>query len=284
MIIVAMKFRFAAFAAALLLFLLFAIAPSTPARADSQSQMLRALAAKYKPSLVTLSLIVKISSGGYEDQSEMEAEGVLLDSSGLVVTTNNAVDPMAAYADDSRGASLSSRVTSVKILTASGAELPAKVVLRDKDLNLAFIRPLQKPNVKLSGVPLKNGGVAQLGEPIYLLGRLGKTGNRSLEAKCERVVSVLEKPRRLYALDPYNAIYVGNIAFNEKGQPLGILTLRFPIGKARNNDSTVPVVVPARDVLELARQAPQARDVKDARPLKSSKSTPAAVKSAPKKP
>jgi hypothetical protein len=279
MIIDAMKFRPAAFTLAVVLFCPIV---SPVARADAQAQMMRALAAKYKPSLVTLSLIVKISSGSYADQSEMEAEGVLLDGTGLVVTTNNAVDPMAAYADESAAATLSSRVTSVKILTAAGVEIPAKVVLRDKDLNLAFIRPLKKPDVKLSGVSLQNGGGAQLGEPIYLLGRLGKTGNRSLEAKCERVVSVMEKPRRLYALDAYNAIYVGNVAFNEMGQPLGILTLRVPIGKARNNDSNVPVVIPARDVWELARQAPQARDVKDARPAKTTPAAP--IKPASKKP
>jgi hypothetical protein len=272
-----MLFRFLAAALALLLF-----APAS--RADAQAQMIRALAAKYKPSLVTLSLVVKLAAGGYEDQSEMEAEGVLLDASGLVVTTNSAVDPLAAYADevDASGAAISSRVTGVKIITSSGAEISAKVVLRDKDLNLAFVRPLKKPGVPLRAVNFQSAATAELGAPIYLLGRLGKTGNRSLEARSERVVSVMERPRRFYVLDAYNGIYAGNVAFNEQGQPLGLLTLRLPAGKARNNDTSLPIIIPARDVWEIARQAPQARDVHDAstptRPKPSASTKPALPK------
>jgi hypothetical protein len=78
-----------------------------------------------------------------------------------------------------------------------------------------------------------------------------------------------------------NMKWIEVLTFNEKGQPLGLLTLRFPIGKARYNDSNLPVIIPARDVWEVARQAPQAKDVKDA----AAKSTPAApTKPAPKKP
>lgn len=254
-------------------------------QADIQGQMIRTLAGKYKPSLVTLSLIVKLSSGGYEDQTEMEAEGVLMDSSGLVVTTNSAVDPLSAFSDEDGpggAASMSSRVTSVKILTASGAEIPAKVVLRDKDLNLAFVRPLKRPNVKLQGINFQYSGTAQIGDPVYLLGRQGKTGNRSMEAKSERVVSVMDRPRRFYVLDPYNQIYLGNVVFNEKGQPLGFLTLRVPAGKARMREHSLPVIIPGQDVVEVARQAPQAKDVKEAAPVQkpAAKATkPAAVPS-----
>jgi hypothetical protein len=139
----AMTFRFPR--SARFLFLLCGVLCfSTVSHADAQAEMIRGLAAKYQPSLVTLSLVVKLAAGGYEDQSEMEAEGLLLDGSGLVVTTNSAVDPLAAYADevDGTGTSVSSRVTSVKIITHTGMEIPAKVVLRDKDLNIAFLRPL----------------------------------------------------------------------------------------------------------------------------------------------
>lgn len=242
--------------------------PLAAPRADPSAQLQRALAAKYKPSLVTLSLVVKLSSGGYEDQSEMEASGFLLDASGLVVTTNTAIDPAAAYAGGSEGmgASMSSRVVGVKIVTTDGQEIAAKVVLRDKDKNLAFVRPLKKPAKALTGVNFQTSASAQLGDPVYLLGRLGKTGGRALEIKAERIVSVLDKPRRMYVLDAYSYLYVGNLAFNEKGQPLGLLTQRLPLGKARLSERSLPVIIPARDVWEVARQAPQAKDVKEAKP------------------
>lgn len=251
------------FSVTLIAFLGVLCAQSAPA--DPQAQMVRALATKHKSALVTLSLVVKLAAGGYQNQTEMEAEGVLLDASGLVVTTNSAVDPLAAYADmvDESGANINSRVTSVKIITMSGVEIPAKVVLRDKDLNLAFVRPLKKPQVTLSGVNFQSIASSQIGDPVYLLGRLGKTGNRSLEARTERIVGVMDRPRRFYVLDAFNGIYAGNVAFNERGQVLGLLTLRVPVGKARDSDTSLPIIVPARDVWEIARQAPQARDVRE---------------------
>jgi hypothetical protein len=267
-----------------LIALMGVLGSTVAAHADPQAQMIRALAAKHKTSLVTLSLVVKLAAGGYQDQAEMEAEGVLLDASGLVVTTNSAVDPLAAYADmlDASSGAVSSRVVSVKIITISGAEIPAKVVLRDGDLNLAFVRPLKKPSVALKGVNFQSAATAQLGDPIYLLGRLGKTGGRNLEARAERVVGIMERPRRFYVLDAYNGIYAGNVAFNEQGQPLGLLTLRTPVGKARDNDANLPVIIPARDVWEIAKQVPQAKDVHEA--STPARPKPSAKTGAPAKP
>jgi hypothetical protein len=211
----------------------------------------------------------------------MESGGVLLDSSGLVVTTNTGIDPMAAYAQEAEqyGASMTTRVVGVKILLAGGTEIPAKVVLRDKDKNLAFVRPLKKPSVKLSGISFDTAAAAALGDPVYLLGRQGKTAGRALQARAERVTSVMDKPRRFYVLGESNSSAVGFVAFNEKGQPLGLLTLRFPIGKARYSESNLPVIIPARDVLEVARQAPQAKDVREGGSTPSAKPAKPAPKS-----
>jgi S1-C subfamily serine protease len=273
-----MKTRF--LSSFLLLFAALGVPPLQACRADAPAQMMRALAAKYQASAVTLSLVVKIGAGGAESQTEMESGGVLLDSSGLVVTTNTGIDPMAAYAQEAEqyGSALTTRVVGVKILLAGGTEIPAKVVLRDKDKNLAFVRPLKKPGVKLSGISFDTAAVAALGDPVYLLGRQGKTAGRALQARVERVASVMDKPHRFYVLGETNSSAVGFVAFNEKGQPLGLLTLRFPIGKARYSESNLPVIIPARDVLEVARQAPQAKDVREGR------STPGAgpAKPAPK--
>jgi hypothetical protein len=273
-----MKYRF--LKPLILLSLAAGVLPLQSCRADATAQMVRALSAKYQASAVTLSLVVKIGSGGAESQTEMEAGGVLLDASGLVVTTNTGIDPMAAYATEVEqyGAAMTSRVAGVKILLAGGVEIPAKVVLRDKDKNLAFIRPLKKPSVKLAGISFSGDATAQIGDPIYLMGRQGKTASRALAVKAERVLSVMDKPRRFYVLGESNSSSVGFVAFNEKGQPLGLLTLRFPIGKARYSESNLPVIIPARDVLEVARQAPQAGAVRGSE--STPKAKPAQVKPA----
>ncbi len=199
------------------------------AQADVQADMVRRLVDRYKPSLVTLKLVVKLSMGGYgERQTEMEADGLLLNGSGLVVTTNTAIDPAASSgaSDEEGGSRLTTKVSSVKILTTNGDELPARVVLRDKDRNMAFVRPLRAPAKALVSIPFGTAGRARIGDPVYVLGRLGKAGNRSAEVKVPRIVSVIEKPRLMYVLDSYSYIYLGNAVFNEKGQPLGMLSMR----------------------------------------------------------
>jgi S1-C subfamily serine protease len=160
---------------------------------------------------------------------------------------------------------MSSRVVSMRIITTSGDELPAKVVLRDKDRDLAFVRPVQRPNIPLVGVDFTRGGKTRIGDPVYILGRLGRAGNRNVVMTAERVVSVIERPRLLYVIQHNDYAALGNLIFNEQGRPLGMLSLKFRSGRtgATSSEDYLPVVIPAADVWEVARQAPQAKEVRD---------------------
>ena len=60
--------------------------------ADAQGNLTRALVNKYAASVVTLRLVLK-SAGGSGDQAQLEAQGVVIDPSGIVATTNTAIDP-----------------------------------------------------------------------------------------------------------------------------------------------------------------------------------------------
>lgn len=262
------------------------VGTAQPGRCDAQAEMVRALAAKYKSSLVTLKLVVKTDTGYGNTQSEMEADGILISTNGLVVTTNTAIDPMSMYTSalgDEDGGGMSSAVVSIKILTASGAELPAKVVLRDKDGNMAFVRPVHTPSKPLPAISFTGAvpGTARMGDPVYVLGRLGKAGGRNAEVKQVRIVSIIDKPRRRYVLDPYTYIYPGNVVFNEQGKPLGMLSMR--VGRSgrmsgsKPSDGFLSIVIPAADVWEVALQAPQAKNV---RGIDASGSTPTPAKPA----
>ena len=46
----------------------------------------------------------------------------------------------------------------MKILLDDGTEVPAEIVLRDKDLDLAFIRPKAKPASPMTSVDLTKSG------------------------------------------------------------------------------------------------------------------------------
>ena len=235
---------------------------TTPSHADVQSTMAQRLVKSHGASAVTLQIVVKLSAGDMgEDQAEREIDGVVLDASGLVVTTNSSIDPTASLSSMGGDASsYSSKVVGVKILAANGTEIPAKVVLRDRDRNLAFLRPLQKPKTPFVAVGFARGGVARIGDSVYILGRLGKNGSRQNSITSERLVSVITRPRLMYVVLPNMYTALGNVVFNESGQPLGLLTVRTVL---KSGDTPLPIVVPAADIMEIARQAPQASQVRE---------------------
>lgn len=231
-----------------------------PAKADVAGDTARKIVSSYGAGAVTLQIVLKSSSGDGGDQAEREIDGVVLDSSGLIVTANTSVDPGAAYAVMSGDDSYATKVVGVKILASGGQEIPARVVLRDKDRNLAFLRPLQKPKVALVPISFAKRANARIGDAIYILSRLGKTGGRQSSVTSERIVSVIQKPRLMYVIMPNMYSALGNVVFNESGQVLGLLTARIGL---KTGDSPLPVVVPTQDIMEIARQVPPANKLKN---------------------
>lgn len=229
----------------------------TTAHADQEGQRLRAVAQKYAPSIVTVAVV--ISRGESGDQIELEAEGVVVDASGLVATTNTAIDPMSMRGDSEGEGGGVTNVTGAKILLPSGGEVPARLVLRDKDRNLAFLRPLRPLN--LPALPFVSAkGIAAQGDPVTLLGRLGKAGGRLPSVENARLLAVLKRPRTLYVLPIAYLSRLGEVAFNESGQLIGLVSLRvLPSRRASFNqtDQYIAAIVPAADVWAVARQAPQ---------------------------
>jgi hypothetical protein len=274
----------------LALALICAVTAPTSAQADAQGNMLRALSQKYGNGVVTLQLVIKSSMGGESNQAQLEADGLVIDPSGLVVTTNSAIDPAALYAsamgEEAMGR-IAFSVVSAKIRLANGQEIPARVVLRDRDRNLAFVRPLARPTQALTFVNFKGKTTGQLGDSVYILGRLGKAASRVAEANTMRIIGVVDKPRRFYVLEPMAYYYSGNVAFAENGQPLGLITIKAGRGSMTSSDSVLATIIPAADVWEVALQAPQANAVKSSTPAAKPAPKPAAnpeAKPTPKKP
>ncbi|MES2461779.1 MAG: serine protease [Armatimonadota bacterium] len=258
------------------------------ASADTIGDTARTLLAKNKGVVVQFNVVVKIGGGavGEEQNAEQEAKGVVIDPSGLIVTTNFAIDPTSVFASMGGGDAMSkitSKVVSIRILTPEGEEIPARVVLRDTDRNLAFLRPITPPTTPLPYVDLKSGGKAQVGDVIFVYGRMGKSGNRGAEVNYSRVTGMVERPRLQYVIQPLpGSSDFGAMAFNEQGLPLGLLSFRVAPGKrggfGGSGSDTLMVVVPTEDIAEIGAQAPQVKDVKE------EVVTPAKPAAAPKAP
>ena len=135
--------------------LIFALAlalagTSAPGRADELAEKGRAIFKQHQHAVVTVQAVMKISYPGAAKSTEnrQDLTGTVVDPSGLTVLALSACDPSEMYqrmlAEQGSQNKLDIEVTDLKILLDDGTELPAEIVLRDKDLDLAFIRPKTK--------------------------------------------------------------------------------------------------------------------------------------------
>src|SRR5205085_2392831 len=118
-------------------------------------------------------------------------------------------------------------ISDVKILLADGKDIAAGVVLRDKDLDLAFVRPKTKPEQALPFVDLKENGAPKVLDRVVTINRLGKVANRQASASLEHIEAVVTKPRTLYF--PGSALTMtgtGSPAFLLDNKVIGVFVTR----------------------------------------------------------
>lgn len=239
----------------------------------------RAILEKNKSAVVTVRIVVKVqmsfmgTDGGEAEESKSEATGTVIMPDGLTVLALSAMDPATLIANMLGGMmddnmKIDNEVSDVKILSDTGGEIPATVVLRDKDLDLGFVRPVEKLAQPMAFLDLSQGGAAQILDQLVVLNRLGKVANRVYAVSFERIEAVVEKPRRFYvpSQSPTHAA-PGCPAFGLDGKALGILVIRSikdtdggggifgeMMGTMQN---MVPIILPAAEVFEVAKQAPE---------------------------
>lgn len=214
--------------------------------------------------VVTVRLVLKLKVGGQEHEQKMEVPGVVIDPSGLTVASGSSIDPSGAIrrmVDAQRQrVTLESEVKETVILLEDGTELDAVVVLKDSDLDLAFIKP-REAGLKLAAVSLKpRPGTAPLLSRIFVLTRLGKLASRALAVATGEVRAFVRGPAPYYVTDGETSTFVGTLAYTADGVPLGLFVKRFATsidGQAsgRSSDAVMTVLRPVDKVLELAAQA-----------------------------
>ncbi len=173
------------------------------------------------PALVTVKFILK---GGEQDE-ESETTGVVIDPSGLILTSNNAFDGvMARFGQPARTPS------DIKVLIGEDTQgLEAKFYARDSELGLAWVQLKDAPAKPLAAVDFEKGGTCKLGDGVYTVALMGKFFDRA-HAVCEgRVSAVTKKPRELYIPSVGLAGFEPGLpAFNGAGQVVGFTTLILP--------------------------------------------------------
>ena len=250
---------------------------SSLAVADDAADAGRKVLSRYQDAVVTVKLVVSLSvSLGARDQqseSKTEAVGTIIDPSGLTVISLSTIDPSAMMKARMRGQAaelkIDSTVKDVKLVLADGTELPAEVVLRDKDLDVAYVLPVEKPAKPLPAIDLAKSAKPQVLDEVICLNRLGKVANRVVSVSVERIDALVDRPRPFYVLASGGSSGIGSPVFSTAGLPLGIILIRnTPTDGEANIASAfsgagglgiMPIVLPAADLLEDVKQALEAK-------------------------
>ncbi len=244
--------------------------PAVPCRADEVAAKGRDIFNKNQHTVVTVQVVLKMSYSGTSKSSETRQEitGTVVDPSGLTVLALSAADPSEMYqrmmSEQASQYKLETEVTDLKMLLDDGTEVPAEIVLRDKDLDLAFIRPKTKPASPMAAVDLSKSAPAQLLDEVITLNRLNSAAGRAYAASVERITAVIQKPRTFYIPDStMTATTLGSPAFALDGKVVGVVVMRAVSAKgggSRNyRDNMTSIILPAEDILKAAKQAPEAK-------------------------
>jgi S1-C subfamily serine protease len=255
--------------------LAIALTALSGARGDELQSQGKAVMEKCQQAVVTLQIVVsqKTSMSGMdseENEMKLEATGFFINPEGLCVVALSGTDPQSVLASmmpEDYDIKIESQVRDLKILIQDGTELPGSVVLRDKDLDLAFVRPNAKPAAPVPFIDLAQAVKAEVLEPVIALNRLGKVAGRVSSASVERIEAVIQKPRVWYVPGSSPSLTgTGSPVFSLGGQIIGMVTLRQI--KAEQTDALhglfgggqmpnmIGVIVPAADILEGSKQVP----------------------------
>ena len=158
---------------------------------------------------------------------------------------------------------------SISLVLPDCKEVPAGIVLRDKDLDLAFLRPTKKLGAPVFALDLSQAGSVNTLDPIVILNLLPKEyyGRKPIVA-LDRIAAVVEKPTKFYVPNDQRSIKLGVPVFSLDGKIVGIMATQIPnaapvgtaleqmLGLADDTAGGLIVIIPAADILEAAKQIP----------------------------
>ncbi len=265
---------------------------ASPADADDLPRKAVELSRAWNDVVVHVKVVLKVrliveGREASKAENEVESLGTVIDPSGLTVLSYTNVDASRIYGDLLRKAKSGGEGTpkidiqidvgSVKLLLPDENEIPARIVLRDKDLDLVFVRPTEKPARPMHALDLSRGAAPGLLDEVLILARLGEVAGRIPSVSVFRIEAVLRKPRISYAIDQ-DAMSgrLGAPVFTTDGKVVGLYLLRVAdtAGAAGSGLDLIfggagklgfyPVILPAEEIAVIARQAMEVKDEKAA--------------------
>ena len=192
---------------------------------------------------VSVTVRIELSAGGRSvppQEQKLEALGTIIAEDGLTVLSLNKVDPTASILSRLRspGASVNVNYTEVMLLMQDGTEVPAKLLLKDVDLDLAFVLPIKERKEEYKEVIFL--------DEVVSIGKLKQTLYRQSTLRRGWVNAVITKPRQYFVIENTAP---GTPVFNKNADWLGVVVYKM-VGRRPSEIVTLP----ASDILEIAEQ------------------------------
>jgi S1-C subfamily serine protease len=256
--------RIAAFSLILLLGYIPVLCPG-----DEISSCGQQIFEKYHGAVVTVQVNLRSSyskdgRASPPTESKYELTGTVVDPSGLIVLAHSGCDPGEFYKSTSsvyEGYKVESEISDLKILLDDNTEVPAEIVLRDRDHDLAFARPKTMLGRPWKAVDLTKPGSAKVLDQVLAFNRLNSVSGRAYSASVARIIAVVVKPRPFYLHDGTSPGFgLGSPVFSLDGNLLGVAVMRVSGAKGANDDeNSVSIITPTEQVLKAAKQVPSVR-------------------------
>jgi S1-C subfamily serine protease len=211
--------------------------------------------------MVMGTLKIRANVDGREQIVDQQAQGngTVLDASGLTVLSLSTLQPdemmsrsLSARMRPGTRVDVSSEPSGIRMHLADGRELPSRLVLRDEDLDLAFVRPVEPPSAPLTWIDAPAATPALL-DLLFVIQRTSEASGWSTAATFGNVQLVVDKPRLYYqvAMVGSGGGSLGSPVFDAAGRFVGVVVMRN--SGARGPSATG--VLPAEDILDVAKQA-----------------------------
>ncbi len=209
-------------------------------------------------------------AGGMEDV--VQAPAIVLDGTGLTVAALSVLDPSEVFkhamgqVPGASAMNISAEHSNIRLRLGTGQEVPARIVLRDRDLDLAFLRPAVAPASPMPSVDMTTAAKVLTADLVLLVHRFGEMTGWKPGVSFGFVQTVVDKPRTLYvvAAPMAGGGGLGSAVFDTAGRFLGLMVMRrqssgrsslLSMMQGTEGLGMIPVVLPAEEIAELAKQA-----------------------------
>jgi hypothetical protein len=207
---------------------------------------------------VSATVRVEVSAGGRSlppQEQKLEALGTIIAEDGLTVLSLTKVDPTSSILSRLRspGASVQVNYTEVLILLQDGTEIPARLLLKDEDLDLAYLLPIENSEEDLAAFSFtpvpglsKNAPTPRVLDEVVSIAKLGRNLYRQSTLRRGWVNAVIEKPRPYFVIENTEP---GTPVFDNHGKWLGVVVYKMERGRP-----SAIVTLPVEDIVEIADQ------------------------------